>query len=113
MPTREEVYYKRVTKMLDLQQLQKQVYQNKIEKGFNVTDVYKEFCYTQIELAEACDAYIKNKGSVGEELADVTIYLLGISEILGIDLEKEILSKVEKNKKRQYVQQNGVLVKVE
>jgi len=99
--------------MVDLQQLQKQVYQNKIDKGFNVTDVYKEFCYTYIEMAEACDAYIKNKGNVGEELADVAIYLLGISEILGIDLEKEIISKMEKNKNRQYVQQNGVLVKAE
>jgi len=99
--------------MVSLQQLQKQVYQNKVEKGFNVTDVYKEFCYTYGELSEACDAYIKNKGTVGEELADVIIYLLGISEILGIDLENEIVEKIEKNKKRQYVQQNGVLVKAE
>jgi len=99
--------------MVDLQKLQKQVYQNKIEKGFNVTDVYMEFCYTYGELAEACDAYIKNKDNVGEELADVVIYLLGIAEILGIDLEKEITSKIEKNKNRQYVQENGVLVKAE
>ena len=28
--------------MIDLVQLQKRVYQNKIEKGFNVTDIYQE-----------------------------------------------------------------------
>lgn len=99
--------------MVDLRQLQKQVYQNKIKKGFNVTDIHMEFCYTFGELSEACDAYIRKKGNVGEELADVVIYLLGLCEILGIDLEKEILSKMEKNKKRQYVQQNGVLVRAE
>lgn len=33
--------------MIDLVQLQKIVYQNKIEKGFNVTDIYQEFCLIQ------------------------------------------------------------------
>ena len=38
---------------------------------------------------------------MGEELADVAIYLLGLSEILNIDLEDEILKKVlETDKKR-------------
>ncbi len=44
----------------------------------------------------------------GEELADVAIYLLGLSEILGIDLEDEILKKVYKNSKREYKVINGV-----
>lgn len=50
---------------------------------------------------------------MGEELADVAIYLLGISEILGIDLEQEILKKIEKNRKRVYQKVNGVNIKVE
>lgn len=29
--------------MLDIQQLQKDIYQNKLDKGFNVTDINKEF----------------------------------------------------------------------
>ena len=29
--------------MVDLKQIQKDVYQNKLDKGFNVTDVNKEF----------------------------------------------------------------------
>lgn len=56
-------------------------------------------------------AWLKKKDDLGEELADVAIYLLGISEILGIDLENEILNKIEKNSKRVYKKVNGCLVK--
>jgi len=97
--------------MIDLRQIQKRVYNNKVAKGFNVTDVYREFCYTYGELNEACEAYMKKKDDLGEELADVAIYLLGLSEILGIDLETEIMHKIEINEKRQYTNVNGVLTK--
>ena len=98
--------------MVDLGQIQKRVYQNKVEKGFNVTDIYKEFCYTYGELTEACEAYMKKKDDLGEELADVALYLLGLSEILNIDLESEILRKLEKNEKRKYVQVDGVNIRI-
>ncbi len=94
--------------MFDLKKLQKEVFQNKIEKGFNVTDVNLEFALTHKELAEAFEAYRKKLPDLGEELADVVIYLLGMAEILGIDLEKEILEKIEKNRKREYKKINGV-----
>ena len=29
--------------MVDLKKLQKDIYQNKVDKGFNVTDINKEF----------------------------------------------------------------------
>lgn len=76
--------------MTDLKKLQEEIYQNKVDKGFNVTDINKEFCLTYGEMAEAYEAWRKNKNDLGEELADVAIYLLGLAEILGIDLEKEI-----------------------
>jgi len=97
--------------MVDLKRLQERAYRNKIAKGFNVTDVYMEFCYIHEELAEACRAYMK-KEDVGEELADVVIYLLGLAEILDVDLESEILSKFEKIEKREYVQKDGVNIRV-
>jgi len=98
--------------MIDLSEIQKRVYQNKIDKKFNVTDVYMEFCYIYGELAEACDAYIMKKDGLGEELADVALYLLGISEILGIDLESEIINKLEIVEKRRYTQKNGVNIRL-
>ena len=36
--------------MVDLKKLQKEIYQNKVDKGFNVTDVNKEFCLTYGEV---------------------------------------------------------------
>lgn len=97
---------------MELKELQKQVYQNKVEKGFNVTDIPMEFCLTHGELTEAFDAWRQKYGNVGEELADAAIYLLGISEILGIDLEQEILRKMAINRERVYVEKNGVKIKV-
>lgn len=88
--------------MIDLKQLQKEVMQNKIEKGFNTTDVFREFCRAYEELSEAFSKYDKGQPGVAEEIADVTIYLLGLCEILGFDLEKEVITKIAKNKKRQY-----------
>jgi NTP pyrophosphatase (non-canonical NTP hydrolase) len=88
--------------MLDINQVQKRIYKNKKEKCFNVTDIYKEFCYLQRELTEACEAYMNKKDNIGEELADVAIYLLGLSEILNINLEDEINKKMDKNENKQY-----------
>lgn len=98
--------------MVDLRKLQKEIYQNKVNKGFNVTDVNMEFCLTYGEMAEAYDAWKKKKTDVGEELADVAIYLLGLSEILNINLEDEILKKVNKNKYREYEEIDGVVTRV-
>lgn len=98
--------------MIDLKKLQRDVYQNKIDKGFNVTDINKEFCLTYGEVAEAYEAWRKKKDDLGEEIADVIIYLLGISEILNIDLEKEIINKVNKNKHREYKIINGVNTRI-
>ena len=98
--------------MVDLGKIQADVYQNKVDKGFNVTDVEKEFCFLYGEVAEAYEAYRKKKDDLGEELADVMIYLLGLSEILGIDLEEELLRKVEKNKHRENKLINGVNTRI-
>jgi len=99
--------------MVDLKELQAQVYANKVAHGFNTKNVEFEFCLAYGEMAEAYQAYLKKKDDLGEELADVAIYLLGLAEILGIDLEQEILRKIEKNSKRVYKKVNGVNIKIE
>ena len=98
--------------MLDIKQTQKRIYENKINKGFDITDVYRQFCFLHGEITEASEAYAKKEDNLGEELADVAIYLLGLAEILGIDLEKEILKKMDKNEKRQYIEKDGVKIRV-
>ena len=98
---------------MDFKQLQKDVYQNKINHGFNVTDLNMEFCLTYGELGEAYRAWLNKKDDLGEELADVAIFLMGISEILGLDLGKEIEQKIKINAKRIYKNVNGVLIKEE
>ena len=97
---------------MKLKELQKKIYQNKIDKGFNTTDIAKEFCLLYGEVSEAYEAYRKKKPDLNEEIADIAIYLLGISEILGFDLEKEIENKVKINEKRVYKKINGVNVRV-
>ena len=98
--------------MIDLKNLQKEIYQNKLNKGFNVTDINKEFCLTYGEVTEAYEAWRKKKDDLGEELADIAIYVLGLSEILNINLEDEIQKKVYKNAKREYKVIDGVNTRI-
>ena len=98
---------------MDMKEMQKAVYQNKVDHDFNVTDVHLEFCLLYGEVAEAFEAWKKSKENVGEELADVAIYLMGLAEILGVDLKDEIEKKMEINRKRQYKLKNGVHIKTE
>lgn len=95
--------------MIDLKKMQKEIYQNKIDKGFNITDINKEFCLTYGELSEAYESWRKKQNDVGEEIADVIIYLLGLSEILNIDMESELINK---NKHREYKIINGVNTRI-
>lgn len=44
----------------------------------------------------------KNQEEFGSELADVTLYLLQLASISGIDLEQAVLKKIEINKTRQW-----------
>lgn len=95
-----------------LREMQKAVYRNKVDHGFNVTNVEKEFCLLNGEIAEAYTAYLKKKDNVGEELADVAIYLLGLSEILSVDLQQEIERKMAINQARRYETIDGVLTRI-
>ena len=97
---------------MNMKEIQKEIWQNKQNKGFNTTDVNKEFCLLYGEVAEAFDAYRKKKEDLNEELADIAIYLLGLSEMLGFDLEEEIMRKVSKNEKRVYKNVVGTNIRV-
>lgn len=96
---------------MELREMQKKVWDNKIKHGFDITNVDREFCLLYGEVGEAYEAYIKKHDNLGEELADVAIYLMGLAGMVGLDLEDEVTKKMEINSKREYVMVNGVLVK--
>ena len=96
---------------MEVREMQKGVWENKIKHGFSLTDVNQEFCLLYGEVAEAYEAYIKKHDNLGEELADVAIYLMGLSQMVGLDLQDEIKKKMAINEKRTYVIVNGVGVK--
>lgn len=96
----------------EFKRLQEEVLANKKRHGFNTTNVEQEFCYLYGEVGEAYEAYYKQKEQLPEELADVAIFLLGISEILGVDLYEEIQKKMKINSERVYsFNSNGKPVK--
>lgn len=97
---------------VDIRTAQKLAWDNKITKGFNTTEVPLEFCLLQGEVAEAFDAWRKGHGSVGEELADVALFLFSLAQMTGVDLQREVDAKIARNATRSYRRlPNGVLVK--
>ena len=50
---------------------------------------------------------------LGEELADVAIYLLGLAEILDVDLGQEVRRKMDINRRRRYGVVDGVWQRLE
>ena len=101
--------------MMDISNLQKQIYQNKIDKGFNVTDIGKEIILMTEELGELAKAYknsdkksaseINNKEEIIDAIGDLMVYCLGLCEMIGAD-SGEILEKIiEGNKIRKHTGQ--------
>jgi len=65
-----------------------------------------------LEAAEVLEHYQWNdqpvdRQALAEELADVTLYLLQLASISGIDLEKAVLEKLERNYQRKWDQPEG------
>ncbi|HQV63630.1 MAG TPA: nucleotide pyrophosphohydrolase [Anaerolineales bacterium] len=64
-----------------------------------------------IEAAEILEHFqfgdeIKDQDELGSELADVTLYLLQLASVSGIDLEEAVLKKIEVNKTREWDKDN-------
>ena len=58
-----------------------------------------------IEAAEILEHFqfgeeVKDREELGSELADVTLYLLQLASVAGIDLQEAVLKKMEVNKTR-------------
>jgi NTP pyrophosphatase (non-canonical NTP hydrolase) len=96
-----------------LREVQKRAWENKLAKGFNTTDLPLEFALAHAELSEAFEAARKNPDTLGEELADVLIFLTSIAEMAGVDLDSAVEAKMAKNVTRRYERSaTGTLIKV-
>ena len=78
------------------------------EKGFGTTpeeiNIAEKMVLIHSEISEAYEAYrhknIDGKDGFHEELGDAVQRILHLCGILGIDIEQEILKKIESNKTR-------------
>jgi NTP pyrophosphatase (non-canonical NTP hydrolase) len=83
----------------------KDIHSNAISKGWWETrrPVPELLCLIHSEVSEALEAYRKqDEKNLAEELADIVIRAFDMAEGLGIDIEKEITTKHEYNKTREY-----------
>ncbi len=88
--------------IVDIAAVQRAAWENKLAKGFNVTDVALEFGLLTAEVSEAFTAWRKRLPDLGEELADVLIYLTALAEMTGVDLSAEVERKLAINARREY-----------
>jgi NTP pyrophosphatase (non-canonical NTP hydrolase) len=98
---------------LEIGHAQKLAWRNKIDKGFNTTDVALEFGLLTAEVGEAFTAWRKHLPDLGEELADIVIYAMALAEMNQLDLNAEVENKIAKNAARVYRRDaHGVLIRV-
>ena len=95
---------------MNLNDMQKAIYGNKINRKFNVTDVGKEIILMTEELGELARAYknsdkkpareISNKPEMVDAIGDLMVYCLGLSEMLGISAQEALENIIENNTRR-------------
>lgn len=98
--------------MIDLQQLQREIYGNKVRRNWNVTDVGKEIILMTEELGELARAYknsnklpaaaIDQREEIVDAIGDLMIYCLGLSEMMGVNAEEVLMAIVENNQTRSH-----------
>ena len=92
--------------MGQLLNLQKEAYQNKVSRNFNVSDIGKEIVLMVEELGELAKAYknsnkkpaaeIDNREEIIDAVGDLMVYCLGLCEMLGVE-SGEVLGKIIEN----------------
>lgn len=84
---------------------QKRIFQNKVDHGFNITNIYQEARYILEETAELMGAIEKNdRPNMLEELADIVIFAYGCAEVARLgDLDTRIFEKMQENECRKYI----------
>ena len=85
-----------------LNELASEIRMNNEKNGFiwNVkSDVPACLCLIHSEVSEALEAY-RDEKPLGEELADILIRTLDLTDRLNVNIDQEVKNKIEKNKLR-------------
>lgn len=91
--------------IVSIADMAKEIHKNAITKGWweEKRNIPELLCLVHSEVSEALEAYrIHDMKNFAEELADVIIRVFDMAEGLNINIQDEILSKHDKNKKRPY-----------
>lgn len=93
-----------------MRNMQKQIFANKSNRGFNTTDIGKEIILMTEELGELAKAYKKSNKKPAAEIdkredildavGDLMVYCLGLCEMMGVDSKELIYQIIENNKDR-------------
>jgi NTP pyrophosphatase (non-canonical NTP hydrolase) len=96
--------------MPKLKYIQKEIYKNKVDRGFNITDIGKEIILMTEELGELARAYknsdkkqakeIDNREALIDAIGDLMVYCLGLCEMMGVDSEEVLEKIIKSNSKR-------------
>ena len=77
-------------------ELQRRIYENKVRRNFNVTDVGKEVVLMSEEFGELCDAYLTNNDDeITDAIGDLMVYCLGLSAMFKWHADEVLNPKVE------------------
>jgi NTP pyrophosphatase (non-canonical NTP hydrolase) len=98
--------------MIDLCELQQEIYNNKVRRGWNVTDIGKEIVLMVEELGELAHAYknsnklpaseIDQREEITDAIGDLMVYCLGLCEMMDVNAEEVLTQIVENNKNRSH-----------
>ena len=85
-----------------LNELASELRKNNEKNGFIwdvKTDIPTCLCLIHSEVSEALEAY-RDEKPIGEELADILIRTLDLTDRLNVNIDQEVKNKIEKNKLR-------------
>ncbi|MFD7661047.1 hypothetical protein [Streptomyces sp. NPDC059788] len=98
---------------MDLRAIQAAAVANKRAKGLNTTDVPLEVALLTAEVGEAFTAWRRDLPDFAEELADILLFLAGLADMTGVDLQDAVERKLRINEARVYRRDDrGVPIKV-
>ncbi len=107
-----ELSYKNIFPMknLTITEITDLIMQQAKEKGFGTKpddiNVSEKMALIHSEVSEAFEAFrhndIEGKDGFKQELGDIVARVLHLAGIMGVDIEKEILTKLKRNKDRKW-----------